>query len=163
MVGEATTHEGAGKAEAGAAVAVVGMAPSFERLRAMGIRDKPIAPGLPRQNGFAETDRIDPTRVRRPCDRLGRGAPTPDSASLCPVLQRSENIPLVGQRCAILAPRSAERKHHVTGNPRRAASPLHASLSFRYTHAPLRRAVQRSGTIITTPILSGLHHRYARI
>src|SRR5207247_3838503 len=29
--------------------------------------------------------------------------------------------------------------------------------------APLRRAVQRSGTITVTPILSGLHHRYARI
>jgi hypothetical protein len=31
------------------------------------------------------------------------------------------------------------------------------------TDAPLRRSVQRSGTIIVTPILSGLHHRYARI
>jgi transposase InsO family protein len=29
--------------------------------------------------------------------------------------------------------------------------------------APLRRAIQRSGTIVTVPILSGLHHRYARI
>jgi transposase InsO family protein len=29
--------------------------------------------------------------------------------------------------------------------------------------APLRRAIQRSGSIVTTPILSGLHHRYARI
>jgi hypothetical protein len=29
--------------------------------------------------------------------------------------------------------------------------------------APLGRAVERSGTIITTPILSGLHHRYTRI
>src|SRR5258707_10417655 len=29
--------------------------------------------------------------------------------------------------------------------------------------APLRRSVQRSGTIVTTPILSGLHHRYAPI
>ncbi len=29
--------------------------------------------------------------------------------------------------------------------------------------APLRRAIQRCGAIITTPILSGLHHRYARI
>jgi transposase InsO family protein len=29
--------------------------------------------------------------------------------------------------------------------------------------APLRRAVQRSGTIVATPVLSGLHHRYARI
>src|SRR5260370_29648907 len=80
-----------------------------------------------------KTDRIDPTRVRRPCDRLGRGAPTPDSASLCPLLQRSENAPLVGQRCAILAPGAADRKYHVTATPRRIASPLHPSLSFRYT------------------------------
>jgi transposase InsO family protein len=29
--------------------------------------------------------------------------------------------------------------------------------------APRRRAVQRRGDIVTTPILSGLHHRYARI
>jgi hypothetical protein len=28
--------------------------------------------------------------------------------------------------------------------------------------APLRRAVQRSGTIVTIPIFFGLHHRYAR-
>jgi transposase InsO family protein len=27
----------------------------------------------------------------------------------------------------------------------------------------LRRAVQRTGTIVATPILSGLHHRYAQI
>lgn len=29
--------------------------------------------------------------------------------------------------------------------------------------APRRRAVQRSGTIVTTQVLSGLHHRYVRI
>jgi hypothetical protein len=29
--------------------------------------------------------------------------------------------------------------------------------------APLRRSVQRSGTIFVTPLLSGLRHRYARI
>ena len=29
--------------------------------------------------------------------------------------------------------------------------------------APLRRPVERSGTIAATPILSGLHHRYTRI
>ena len=29
--------------------------------------------------------------------------------------------------------------------------------------APLRRGVQGSGTIITTPILFGLHHHYGRI
>ena len=29
--------------------------------------------------------------------------------------------------------------------------------------APLHRAVQRYGTITAAPVLSGLHHRYARI
>jgi transposase InsO family protein len=29
--------------------------------------------------------------------------------------------------------------------------------------APLRRAVQGSGAIVTTPVLCGLHHRYGRI
>ena len=29
--------------------------------------------------------------------------------------------------------------------------------------APLGRAVQRSGTIVAIPVLSGLHHRYTRI
>ena len=28
--------------------------------------------------------------------------------------------------------------------------------------APLPRAVQRSGAVVTVPILSGLHHHYAR-
>jgi transposase InsO family protein len=48
------------------------------RLRAMGIRDKPIAPGSPWQNGVAE--RLiwnNPARVRRPCRRIGRAAFAP--------------------------------------------------------------------------------------
>jgi hypothetical protein len=32
-----------------------------------------------------------------------------------------------------------------------------------YYNQTLRRAIERSGTIVATPILSGLHHRYARI
>src|SRR5262249_59140146 len=87
---------------------------------------------------------IDPTRVRRPCDRLGRGAPPGDSASLCPLLQRSENAPIVGQRRAILAPGAADRKHHVTGAPRRTASPIRASLSFRYTQGEFCGATTRA-------------------
>jgi hypothetical protein len=39
---------------------------------------------------------------------------------------------------------------------------LRTHLSLR-KDAPLGRAVQRYGTIAATPILSGLHHRYARI
>jgi hypothetical protein len=29
--------------------------------------------------------------------------------------------------------------------------------------APLRRAIQRSGDIVTIPMLAGLHHQYVRI
>jgi hypothetical protein len=36
------------------AIAIGSMAPVTRRLRAMGIRDKPIAPSSPWQNGFAE-------------------------------------------------------------------------------------------------------------
>src|SRR5258707_4295057 len=39
-----------------------------------------------------------------------------------------------------LAPGPAGRQHHVTCSPRWTASPLHPSLSFRYTH-PLIEAV----------------------
>ena len=43
--------------------------------------------------------------------------------------------PIVGQRCAYLAPDPADRQHHVTCSPRWAASPLRSSLSFRYAAA----------------------------
>jgi transposase InsO family protein len=49
------------------------------RLRAMGIRDKPIAPGSPWQNSYAERmDRDDPSRMRRPCRRIGGAAFAPN-------------------------------------------------------------------------------------
>jgi transposase InsO family protein len=58
------------------------------RLRAMGIRDKPIAPASPWQNGFAE--RLIGS-IRRECvdhfHRLGRGASAPNLAILCSLLQ----------------------------------------------------------------------------
>ena len=45
------------------------------RLRTMGIRDKPIAPGSPWQISFVgKVDRINPARVRGPHLRAGRGA-----------------------------------------------------------------------------------------
>jgi hypothetical protein len=44
------------------------------RPRAMGIRDKPIAPASPWQNGFRTADRIDPSRVSRSCGDLERAA-----------------------------------------------------------------------------------------
>jgi transposase InsO family protein len=58
------------------------------RLRAMGIRDMPIAPASPWQNGYAE--RLIGS-IRREClDHvivLGRGASAPDPAILCSLLQ----------------------------------------------------------------------------
>ena len=41
-------------------------------------------------------------------------------------------------------------------------SPFSRRLSL-HKDAPLGRAVQRYGTIVATPVLSGLHHRYVRI
>ena len=57
------------------------------RLRAMGIRDKPIAPGSPWQNGFAEKlIGSNSSRVCRPYCRLGRSALTPDPDEVCRLL-----------------------------------------------------------------------------
>ncbi len=104
------------------------------RMRAMGIRDKPIAPASPWQNGFAE--RLIGS-IRRECvdhfDRLGRGASAPDPASLCSLLQRHQNAPVIGQRCAGLSPGSADRNHWFTRDPWRTSSPLRPGLGFRYT------------------------------
>jgi len=60
------------------------------RLRAMGIRDKPIAPASPWQNGYAErADRVDPARVCGPHHCLGRRTSAPDSEKLCgPIYNR---------------------------------------------------------------------------
>jgi transposase InsO family protein len=62
---------------------------------------------------------------------------------------------------------------HVLIFGERHLSAVLASYSFYYNEtrihlglskdAPLPRAIEPSGTIIITPVLSGLHHRYARI
>ena len=98
------------------------------RLRAMGIRDRPISPRSPWQNPYAE--RLIGT-LRREC---------------------LDHVLIVGER-------------HL----RRTLTSYSSYYNESRTHlalekdAPLRRAIQRCGTIITTPILSGLHHCYARI
>src|SRR5262249_37575416 len=107
---------------------------ALRRLRAMGIRDKPIAPTSPWQNGFAELGSI-----RRECvDHIavwGEGALAPDLAGLCPLLQRPQNAPVTGQRCARLSLCSTDRRHRGIPDPRRTPSPLRPGLSFRYTQA----------------------------
>ena len=98
------------------------------RLRAMGIRDRPISPRSPWQNPYAE--RVIGT-LRREC---------------------LDHVLIVGERHLrrVLASYSSYYNESRT----------HLALE---KDAPLRRAIQRCGAIITTPILSGLHHRYVRI
>ena len=98
------------------------------RVRAMGIRDRPISPRSPWQNPYVE--RLIGT-VRRDC---------------------LDHVLIFGERHL----RQVLTLYSLYYNETR----THLGLS---KDAPLRRAVQRSGTIVTTPILSGLHHRYARI
>jgi Integrase core domain len=98
------------------------------RLRAMGIRDRPISAGSPLQNPYVE--RLIGT-VRREClDRM---------------LIFSE-----AHLRKMLSSYAAFYNEVLT----------HLALA---KDAPLGRAVQRSGTIVAIPILSGLHHHYVRI
>jgi len=98
------------------------------RLRAMGIRDRPISPRSPWQNPYVE--RLIGT-LRRDC---------------------LDHILIFDERHL----RRVLTSYSLYYNETR----THLGLA---KDAPLRRAVQRSGTIIITPILCGLHHRYARI
>lgn len=98
------------------------------RVKAMGIRDRPISPGSPWQNGYAE--RLIGS-IRREClDRMLIFG----EAHLRRILS------------AYAAYYNEVRTHLALGKD-----------------APLGRAVQRSGTIVAVPILSGLHHHYVRI
>jgi len=64
------------------------------RLRAMGIRDRPITPRSPWQNGHFETaDWLDPTRVPRPCRGVGGTAPPPSVGELRHLLQWGAHAP----------------------------------------------------------------------
>src|SRR5262249_22692820 len=109
----------------------------------MGIRDKPIAPGSPWQNGSAE--RLIGS-IRRECvDHLVVLGET----HLRRVLKsyaRYYNEMRTHRSLDKDAPRSrppAHRQHHVTCSPRWTSSPLRSSVSFWYTQlsfASLRQA-----------------------
>jgi transposase InsO family protein len=98
------------------------------RVRIMGIRDKPISPRSPWQNGIAE--RLIGTLRHECLDQM-----------------------LVFGEAHLRRILSAYATYY---NQAR----THMALK---KDTPLHRAVQRNGTIIAVPVLSGLHHRYARI
>src|SRR5476649_2566644 len=98
------------------------------RLRAMGIRDRPIAPASPWQNGFAE--RLIGS-IRREC---------------------VDHMIVLGE-----------------GHLRRILTRYATYYNEWRTHwslnkdAPMHRAVQRGGSIVSMPVLGGLHHHYGRV
>jgi hypothetical protein len=98
------------------------------RVRAMGIRDRPIAPRSPWQNPYVE--RLIGT-LRRDC---------------------LDHVLILGERHLRRVLTLYSQYYNDTRT--------HLSLA---KDAPLGRAIQRSGTIVAIPILSGLHHCYARI
>jgi hypothetical protein len=95
-------------------------------LRAMGIRDKPIAPGSPWQNGFAE--RLIGS-IRREC---------------------VDHVVVLGKAHL----RQILTKYAAYYNELR----THRSLN---KDAPIRRAIQHVGRIVSAPVLGGLHHHIA--
>src|SRR6266567_4913979 len=98
------------------------------RLGAMGIRDKPIAPGSPWQNGFAE--RLIGS-IRREC---------------------VDHVVVLGEAHL----RRILTKYAAYYNELR----THRSLN---KDAPIHRAIQHVGRIVSAPVLGGLHHHYCRI
>src|SRR6266568_141841 len=103
------------------------------RLRAMGIRDKPVAPASPWQNGVVE--RLIGS-IRREClDHVIIRS----EAHLRRILKSYASV--TEQRCAGLPPASADWNHSFTPDTRRASPPLRPGLSFRYTQAARGRAI----------------------
>jgi transposase InsO family protein len=98
------------------------------RVRAMGIRDRPISPRSPWQNPYVE--RLIGT-LRRDC---------------------LDHVLILGEQHLRRVLTLYSRYYNETRT--------HLGLS---KDAPRRRAVQRSGTIVSAQVLSGLHHRYVRI
>src|SRR2546428_3986953 len=98
------------------------------RLRAMGIRDKPTAPGSPWQNGFAE--RLIGS-IRREC---------------------VDHLVVLGEAHLRRILKSYARYYNELRT--------HRSLN---KDAPIHRAIQHMGRLVSAPVVGGLHHHYCRI
>jgi hypothetical protein len=103
------------------------------RMRAVGIRDKPITPASLWQNGFAERLIESIRHVPRSSRNSERSSLASHPANLRSLLQRHQNASFLGQRCAGLSPSSADWKYQIGTDPRRTSSPLCPGLGFRYT------------------------------
>ena len=100
----------------------------LQRIRAMGIRDRPIAPRSPWQNAYVE--RLIGS-IRREC---------------------LDHMIVFGEAHL----RRILRGYAAYYN----ASRTHRSLN---KDAPIHRAIERLGAVVSRPVLGGLHHQYCRI
>ena len=100
----------------------------LQRIRAMGIRDHPIAPRSPWQNACVE--RLIGS-IRREC---------------------LDHMIVFGEAHLRRISRGYAAYYNV--------SRTHRSLN---KDAPLHRAIERLGAVISRPVLGGLHHQYCRI
>jgi transposase InsO family protein len=101
------------------------------RVRAMGIRDRPISPGSPWQNGIAE--RLIGT-VRREClDRLlifGESHLPASACFVCGVLQSDAHSLGITERCALASSRPTIWRHCGHSHIGRAAPPIRPDMIF---------------------------------
>jgi transposase InsO family protein len=100
----------------------------LQRIRAMGIRDHPIAPRSPWQNAYVE--RLIGS-IRREC---------------------LDHMIVFGEAHLRRILRGYATFYNV--------SRTHRSLN---KDAPLHRAIDRPGAVVSRPVLGGLHHQYCRI
>lgn len=112
------------------------------RLRAMRIRDKPITPGSPWQNSFAE--RMIGT-IRPECvDHvvvLGERHLRWVLKSYGQLLQHGENASIIEHGCARFTPGPTDRTDRFVRHSRRAASPIDMNLGFRHAQSEGQRAL----------------------
>jgi hypothetical protein len=131
----------------------------IRRLRAMGIRDKPIAPGSPWQNCFAE--RMIGT-IRRECVdhviALGERHLRRVLEIVRRLLQFGENASIIEHGCTHPAAGSTDGTYCVVRHGRWPAPPIRSNLAFRHaqdrTTANLRlpgRANSRRGSATAIP------------
>ena len=101
------------------------------RVRAMGIRDRPISPGSPWQNGIAE--RLIGTLRRECLDHIAdlwRGAPAENSFRLCGLLQSSAHALGITERRALASSRPTVWHHCRHPHLGRTASPICPDMIF---------------------------------
>ena len=125
------------------------------RVRAMGIRDRPISPGSPWQNGIAE--RLIGT-LRRECldqmAHLRRGAPAASSFRLCGVLQSNAHALGIKERCALASNGPTIWRHCRHSHLGRTASPIRPDMIFgkdRFSRLGVAAGDRRDGHLRPLP------------